>query len=191
MKDEIPRRAFIASMASGMAAVWLAARPEELHAAALYAARTPRSAPFDNLTAEQARELDAISAAIVPTDDTPGAREANVVRFIDRSLSTFAKEQREPLAKALEKIADAVSKKTPGNHSFAKLSRADQDALLQDLFEHDKPTFFAVRGATMAGMFSNPEYGGNTNKVGWKLIGFEDRYSWVPPFGYYDRGQSE
>lgn len=184
---DIPRRAFVSSIASGIAAVWLAARPEELRAAALYAARTPHTAPFENLTAEQAHELDAISAAIIPTDDTPGAREANVVRFVDRSLSTFAKNQREPLTKALAGVAKAVEKKTPGNRSFAKLSRPDQDAVLQDLFEHDKPSFFGVRGPTMAGMFSNPEYGGNTNKVGWKLIGFEDQFSWVPPFGYYDR----
>jgi hypothetical protein len=39
----------------------------------------------------------------------------------------------------------------------------------------------------MLGMFSHPMHGGNFNKVGWNLIGFEDRYSWTPPFGYYDR----
>jgi hypothetical protein len=39
----------------------------------------------------------------------------------------------------------------------------------------------------MLGMFIDPIHGGNFNKVGWKMIGFEDRYSWTPPFGYYDR----
>ena len=42
---------------------------------------------------------------------------------------------------------------------------------------------------TMTGMFAHPEHGGNFGKIGWKLIGYEDRYSWVPPFGYYDRGR--
>jgi len=23
--------------------------------------------------------------------------------------------------------------------------------------------------------------------VGWKWIGFDDRFSWAPPFGWYDR----
>jgi hypothetical protein len=40
----------------------------------------------------------------------------------------------------------------------------------------------------MMGMFSNPSYGGNHQKSGWKMIGFEDRFAWSPPFGYYDRG---
>jgi gluconate 2-dehydrogenase gamma chain len=185
--NPMDRRAFMASLATGIASTWLLAQATDLEAAATYAATAASNAPYDTLTPDQAREIDAISAAIVPTDETPGAREAHVVRFIDRSLATFAKDQREPLVKALDAIAAAVEKKKPGTRSFAALPRDEQDALLQDLFEHDKTTFFAMRGATMAGMFSNPEYGGNANKIGWKLIGFEDRFSWVPPFGYYDR----
>jgi gluconate 2-dehydrogenase gamma chain len=181
------RRAFMASVATGVASSWLLAQASDLEAAGRYAATVARNAPYETLTSDQARELDAVSAAIVPTDDTPGAREAHVVRFIDRSLATFAKDQREPLVKALDAVGAAVEKKKPGTRSFAALSRDEQDSVLQDLFQHDKPTFFAMRGATMAGMFSNPEYGGNANKIGWKIIGFEDRFSWVPPFGYYDR----
>src|SRR4051812_31726919 len=95
--SQLGRRAFVATVASGIAATWLTARASDLEAAAAYAASTTGSVPFETLTADQARELDAITAAIVPTDDTPGAREANVVRFIDRSLATFAKEQRQPI----------------------------------------------------------------------------------------------
>jgi hypothetical protein len=36
------------------------------------------------------------------------------------------------------------------------------------------------------GFFGNPSYGGNRDLVGWKLIGFEDRFQFEPPFGYYD-----
>ena len=36
-------------------------------------------------------------------------------------------------------------------------------------------------------MLANPEYGGNSDKIGWKLIGFDDRFSWGAPFGWYDR----
>jgi gluconate 2-dehydrogenase gamma chain len=181
------RRAFMASLASGIASTWLLAHVSDIEAAATYAAGVTETAPYEHLTADEARELDAITAAIVPTDETPGAREAHVVRFIDRSIGTFAQDQHEPLTKALQAIADAVEKKRPGTRSFAALSHEDQNSLLQELYEKDRPTFFAVRGATMAGMFANPEYGGNTNKIGWKLIGFVDQYSWAPPFGYYDR----
>jgi hypothetical protein len=36
------------------------------------------------------------------------------------------------------------------------------------------------------GFFSNPQYGGNRDKMGWKLIGFEDAFVFQPPFGFYD-----
>ena len=36
-------------------------------------------------------------------------------------------------------------------------------------------------------MFTLPAYGGNRDRVGWKLIGFEDTHAFYPPFGYYDR----
>ena len=44
--------------------------------------------------------------------------------------------------------------------------------------------------ATAAGMFANPEYGGNRDKIGWKLLGFDDRFFWQQPFGYYDRDEA-
>jgi hypothetical protein len=36
-------------------------------------------------------------------------------------------------------------------------------------------------------MFALPGYGGNRDAAGWKLIGFEDRHVFQPPFGHYDR----
>jgi gluconate 2-dehydrogenase gamma chain len=35
-------------------------------------------------------------------------------------------------------------------------------------------------------MFSLPRYGGNKNKLGYELIGFDDQHAWAPPFGFYD-----
>ncbi|MBI4473698.1 MAG: gluconate 2-dehydrogenase subunit 3 family protein [Acidobacteria bacterium] len=47
--------------------------------------------------------------------------------------------------------------------------------------------FELVRTHTVMGFMSNPQYGGNRGKAGWKLIGFEDDFMFLPPFGYYDR----
>jgi hypothetical protein len=41
------------------------------------------------------------------------------------------------------------------------------------------------------GFFIDPAYGGNFNQIGWKLIGFEDKFNFKPPFGYYDRDYKE
>jgi hypothetical protein len=37
------------------------------------------------------------------------------------------------------------------------------------------------------GLLALPSYGGNAGKAGWKLVGFDDRHVWEPPFGHYDR----
>ena len=41
------------------------------------------------LSAAEAADVEAVAAQIIPTDDSPGAREAGVVYFIDRALATF------------------------------------------------------------------------------------------------------
>ena len=49
------------------------------------------------------------------------------------------------------------------------------------------PFFSTTRLLTLLGMFSLPEYGGNRDGLGWKLLGFEDAHVFTSPFGYYDR----
>jgi hypothetical protein len=51
------------------------------------------------VSAEQAAEIEAAARRIIPTDDTLGAREARVIYFIDRTLATFATDNRENCAK--------------------------------------------------------------------------------------------
>jgi gluconate 2-dehydrogenase gamma chain len=180
------RREFLFDMAGAAAGSWLASHGLELRAIATYAASAPADEPYEFFTPEQAREFDAISAQIVPTDETPGAREAHVVRFVDRGLATVYKQVQPFSQKAFTALGDAVAAKTPGSRSFAALSDADQIAFLTALEKADPATFGFFRGGTMLGMFTNPAHGGNFNKVGWKMMGFDDRYSWTPPFGYYD-----
>jgi gluconate 2-dehydrogenase gamma chain len=48
------------------------------------------STRYNLLSDELAIELDAISARIVPSDETPGAREAGSVRFMDNVLGRWS-----------------------------------------------------------------------------------------------------
>ena len=83
--------------------------------------------------------------------------------------------------KDLEARRDALF---PGSHSIAALQPAQQIRLLQSI---EKTDFFElVRTHTVLAFFGNPSYGGNRDQIGWKLIGFEDRFQFEPPFGYYD-----
>jgi gluconate 2-dehydrogenase gamma chain len=187
---EFSRRQFIAATGGTLASIWLAAEAQELIAAGAHAARAARQVPappFQVLTADQAADLEAATARIIPTDETPGAKEARVVYFIDKSLATFAKEQRPIFEKGLKELRSRAAKVNRNAKSFATLSEEQQIAVLARL-EKDKSEFFeALRSATIVGMFANPEYGGNYNKAGWKMIGFDDRFSWSAPFGWYDR----
>ena len=55
--------------------------------------------PFQTLDPAMAAEIDAITSQIIPSTDGPGAREAGVIYFIDRALSTFDADQRESLSR--------------------------------------------------------------------------------------------
>jgi gluconate 2-dehydrogenase gamma chain len=138
------------------------------------------------LTPSQLRDLDAIAALIIPADDTPGAREAHVVEFIDRALGSFAAEQRPLFDAGLADLRARVAARHPDAASFADLGPADASALLAGLEAEQSAFFEAARFATIAGFLANPEYGGNAGKMGWRLIGFEDRFTWQAPFGWYD-----
>ena len=50
----------------------------------------------------------------------------------------------------------------------------------------DGAFFGLIRNLTVQGMFAHPDRGGNRDKVGWRILGFEDRFAWQPPFGHYD-----
>jgi gluconate 2-dehydrogenase gamma chain len=137
------------------------------------------------LSAAEAADIDAVAAQIVPTDDTPGAREAGVVYFIDRALATFLSHLAGDYRAQLIEFQAAFREGHPGASSFASLTSEQQVEYLKTV---DRTAFFEMtRLLTLLGMFSLPAYGGNRDGVGWKLIGFEAQHVFQPPFGYYDR----
>jgi gluconate 2-dehydrogenase gamma chain len=189
-QGEIARRQFLRLSANAVTGVWLAAAMGELASGAvLSCAPAEHAGTWQAFTDAQAAVIDAMAALIIPTDDTPGAREAGVVHFIDRSLVTFARDQRSLFEKGLADLKQRVDAAHPGVDSFAKLDATQQTALMHDLESSKSEFFSAMLAATMAGMLGNPEYGGNRDKIGWKMIGFDDRYYWQAPFGYYDRDE--
>jgi gluconate 2-dehydrogenase gamma chain len=211
---EFSRRNFLIQSLTGVGAAWLAAQwPEILaahdHAMQAVASGTPPKLEF--FTPAQAADVEAITAAIIPTTDTPGAREAGVVYFIDRSLMTFGKDQREPFLRGLGVVAELTKQLFPAAQSFASLA-ADQQVQLLKTLEEKKPEeppksgmaaqsklanvdggqiFGMFRFATILGFFTNPEYGGNRNRVGWDLVNFKPAMAHFPPFGYYDKEYRE
>ncbi len=140
--------------------------------------------PFQFFSGEQAAEVEAATAQIIPTDDTPGAREAKVIHFIDRALTTFDRDKQPCYTQGLRDLQAKVRELFPQTESFSDLTSAQQVQVLEAI---EKTEFFELlRLHTIMGFFARPDYGGNYNQVGWKLIGFEDKSTFSPPFGYYD-----
>jgi gluconate 2-dehydrogenase gamma chain len=182
------RRDFVGAMATGVAATWLSgAWSDRLK----FGVGEPGPVSTARaLRADQARDLEALTSLIIPTDETAGAREAHVVDFINRGLASFASDQRPLFDQGLTDLNARVSAQHSGPATFADLGVEDQTALLHALEAEHSEFFDAVRIATVTGFLANPEYGGNADKLGWRLIGFEDRFAWQSPFGYYDSDAS-
>ena len=185
--DSVSRRDFVSVVSGAAASGWILSHAGVADALEFAAQSAPQD-KYTALSAAQVRELDAVTSTLVPSDGTPGAKEAKVVRFIDRSLATWAAEQKPNLEKSLAALTQFVAEQRPGTATFAALAPADRIAVLEAFEKAHGDDFGGLFFPTMMGMFANPSYGGNANKVGWQLMGFKDQFSWSTPFGYYDRG---
>lgn len=181
------RRSFLLASLTGVNAAWVAANytgilaaQEQVHQAAK-AGQTPALVFF---TEDQASEIDAIASQIIPTDESPGAHEAHCVYFIDRALSTFSKSSQPAYVKGLNDLQARTQQMYPGSSKFSALTSEQQIKVLTEM--EKTPFFRTVRTHTVIGFFARPVHGGNYDKIGWKLIAYDDSLHHKPPFGYYD-----
>ena len=83
---------------------------DEAHAAS----QAARDAKTSFLSAAEAADVEAVAAQIIPTDDTPGAREAGVVYFIDRALARSSPPFRRRIANDIPPLSPSRPSR-PGN----------------------------------------------------------------------------
>ncbi len=143
-------------------------------------ARTGESRGALTFDAREWGVVEAATSRLVPSDDgLPGAREANVVGYIDRQLAEphFAvfKREFEAGVSALELVAAAKF-----GARFLEVEPAQQDEVLTAIQAGEGSTgdfsaehFFQVLlTLTLEGLLCDPVHGGNRNEAGWKLIGY-------------------
>ena len=187
------RRSFLTGSAAGLGSAWIAANWSGILEAQEHAKRAAKSGSpgkFEFFSPEQAVEVESVAAQIIPTDDTPGAREAGAVYFIDRALTTFDRERQPVYTQGLGDLQAKTRELFPNAAKFSGLVAAQQIQVLKAI---EKTPFFAqIRTHTITGFLANPEYGGNRDEIGWKLIGFDGKFHYQAPFGYYDaEGKTE
>ena len=182
------RRSFLTSTAQLLSGAWLASHWPEVASAAHHAElATASSEPlkFTALAPWEVAQVDAVSAQIIPSGATPGAREAHVTVFVDRALATFLAGMAPMFHDGLKDFATGFDAKYPAAKGFAAAKPEQQGAFL---VAREQTAFFQMmRLLTVLGYLSSPKYGGNVNGIGWKAIGFDDQHMFQPPFGYYDR----
>ncbi len=138
------------------------------------------------LSAEEADTLGAIAERIFPKTDTPGAVEIGAVNYIDIALAgDYA-----ALLPLYNRGLRAVEQYARSNfgRKFSALPAAQQDAVLGAFeggsvpqFKSAAEFFETLRGHVLEGVFCEPQYGGNHNMTGWRLVGFPGQQ-----YGYAD-----
>jgi len=187
----LSRRSLLHALAAAMASAaipltWaeIAEAADSVHLPA-QAGAGAAGAKLSFLNPAEAADVEAVAAQIIPTDDSPGAREAGVVYFIDRALATLFPQLAGDYRAQLADFQTAFRGRHPSAASFAALPSDQQIAYLKTV--DCTPFFTTTRVLTLLGMFSLPAYGGNRDGVGSKLMGVVDAHFFRAPFGYYDR----
>ena len=199
------RREFLLQLGALAGAAWFETQwPAVLSAAqhAHEAAKDTRAPTFEVLTPDQAKQIEAITSQIIPTDELPGAREAGVVYFIDRALKTFARDTLPLYQKGLADVGRITAELFPGIRNISDATPEQQEQIVAELMFEMSPRPGMRRNAaasagsdfppilwihTLFGFLLDPEAGANRDYAGWKVIGRDPAHSFSPPFGFYDK----
>src|SRR3984893_5764288 len=182
MINELSRRRFLSQAGIAVSAAWVSAHWPEMLSAATHARQAVQSGTaykFEFFSPAEAKEIDALSARIIPTDDTPGAREAGVLYFVDRALVTFASGDQQKYRDGLPELQSLVREKFSDMEKFSAATVEQQNEILRTLEAnhnekpprrrnlHSAETFLeALRIQTIAGFLIDPEAGlGNRGGV--------------------------
>jgi len=107
---------------------------------AVQAGAPTASAAPQFFTPQEYRDVEILTELIIPTDDTPGAKEAQVARYIDFvvfSAAEFEPQMQKEWTEGLA-LVNRLSRQKHG-HAFSELSSPRQESLLTELSlpEHD------------------------------------------------------
>lgn len=140
------------------------------------------ASPYRFLSDAEAELVIALAEQIVPADESAGATEAGVVRFIDRQLVTHYKRFQPAYRSGLEAL-ERTSQELTGT-PFRALAWEAQTDLLQRIEQGDVPEtlwpetgpgefFRMIRDHSLQGFYGGPQHGGNANYVSYRMIGID------------------
>ena len=138
------------------------------------------------LTEVERATLEAVSDRIIPPDGAnPGAAGMGAVVFMDHYAAAH-EDVHQGLVAAVAELDRRAKGLRPGAAGFRALDQPTSEQLFAGLANEAPPLFGLLQLMVVCGAFAAPARGGNRDKAGWALIGYDDQHSWQPPFGYYD-----
>ena len=109
---------FLGQAAASLGLLYLSGlTPNILAQAHEHAKTAPRNLdgqPFRFFTPQQAADYEAFASQIFPTDETPGAKEANVVHFVDFALSEIEPQNKQDFAQSTRRPQRTSEEDEPG-----------------------------------------------------------------------------
>jgi gluconate 2-dehydrogenase gamma chain len=166
--DGLSRRRFLGQLATaGAATLAVGCRPP-----------SKAERPGLALDAHELRLCAAACERILPADRDPGAVELGVVGYIDRRLARRGRRPasaRRAFRRGLGQL-EAWTRKREGR-SFVDLDPNRQDVSLASFGaeggDDGKHFLHRLIVLTLEGALADPVYGGNRDKAGWRLVGFD------------------
>jgi gluconate 2-dehydrogenase gamma chain len=135
----------------------------------------PRSSR--TLSETELRTLERIADRIFPKTDTPGAVEAGALDYIAIALGGDYAHYLSLYRRGLSAV-DRHARRNFGA-TFTALDTGQQEVVLADFeagnvadFKKAGEFFETVRYHVLEGVFCEPQYGGNKDMVGWRLVNF-------------------
>ncbi len=127
-----------------------------------------------------AATIAAFTERLMPSaPDKPGARDADVLNYIDLALAGAYAEMQDFYRRGLASLETHC--RATYKESFVHLAPEKQDEVITALeagnatgflWPSAREFFSILRTHTMEGMFADPLYGGNRDFAGWRLVGF-------------------
>jgi len=126
-----------------------------LSTAVLQGCSAPSSeSSLNHLSPEQFADLEAMSEVIIPTTDSPGAKDAKVASFIDQAMETaFDEEERSRFMDGFKAYREQVNQDY--SSMYAKLTADQQQESMKKLADSGDPFWGMLKSLVMVGYFTS------------------------------------
>ena len=130
----------------------------------------------------EATVVEAIAEQIIPADQGAGARDANVVNYIDRQLASVFREHQDTYRSGIAGVQQTSN--IMFESDFESLEWPQQTGVLKTLENGEaegsiwetvsaQSFFELIRNHTMQGFYGSPRHGGNRGFVSFRMIGID------------------